>query len=396
MDKLIANDWRRQGDAPYERARILRHDVHPEGLDVERVRFLEGGPLQLTSAGATLTVIGGGGSLLLAGSAQPPLRLEAGVHVYVPPGAASRFEADAATELVLVTVPSAERARGDALLVRDELFLAACASGSHSLRWVLTPQYLSRRVFLHHDRALLSRSGDPVSWFHTTMFDVSGLPPNADGESVFKMSYNSKTEINVCHDVVGEARVRMARHPYAGADQAWDPWCPLDGQSSYHLNEAADGPEVESFLDELSKTRRTLRNKHEVRIADGHVSLFCLFDPAPTGIERHRPGEYSDYEPLAQVIGRSDYETYRREIELYDAMVDTLSLARARGELEAQRRTPLWELYERGRDAQIAIEGRLCETLHAEGAGRDRVLERWMRATAATAVGGPVSSSRNG
>jgi hypothetical protein len=44
------------------------------------------------------------------------------------------------------------------------------------LRWVITPQYLSRRIFLHHDPTLLSKSGHPVSWFHTTMFDVAGLP----------------------------------------------------------------------------------------------------------------------------------------------------------------------------------------------------------------------------
>ena len=51
------------------------------------------------------------------------------------------------------------------------------------------------------------------------------------------------------------------------------------------------------------KTLQYFRNKHEVHIVDGHVTLFCIFDPAPTGIERHRPGEYSDYEPLSQVLG---------------------------------------------------------------------------------------------
>jgi len=50
-----------------------------------------------------------------------------------------------------------------------------------------------------------------------------------DGESVFKMAYNSRTEINVCFDVAGDARVRMAEHPpvEAGVDgsrQVGGPW----------------------------------------------------------------------------------------------------------------------------------------------------------------------------
>src|SRR5204863_9462523 len=100
-----------------------------------------------------------------------------------------------------------DQARGERLLLRDEKFIAACATRSQTLRWTLTPQYLSRRIFLHHAPILLSKSGHPVSWFHTTMFDVAGLPPNQDGEPVFKMSYNSRTEFNVCYDVEGEARV---------------------------------------------------------------------------------------------------------------------------------------------------------------------------------------------
>jgi hypothetical protein len=39
------------------------------------------------------------------------------------------------------------------------------------------------------------------------MFDVAGLPKNEEGDSVFKMSYNSRTEFNVCYDVKGKAKV---------------------------------------------------------------------------------------------------------------------------------------------------------------------------------------------
>src|SRR5262249_18756391 len=151
---------------------------------------------------------------------------------------------------------SASQARGRNLLLRDETFLAACAAGSQSLRWVLTPQYLSRRVFLHHDPILLSKSGNPVSWFHTTMFDVIGLPNNDEGEPVFKMSYNSRTEFNVIYDVEGEARVRFARHPYRSAGQVWEPWQPIDGDTTYHLNEAAGGPDEECEIDEATHARR--------------------------------------------------------------------------------------------------------------------------------------------
>lgn len=211
------------------------------------------------------------------------------------------------------------------------------------------------------------------------MFDVAGLPENQDGEPVFKMSYNSRTECNVCYDVEGTARVRMARHPYHNAPQVWDPWYTLDGESTYHLNEAAGSADEEIYFDEVTQTQQSFRNRHEVYIADGHVSLFCIFDPAPTGIENHRPGEYSDYEPLQKVVGTKTYEIHQREMAKFDEMVDSLSLAKARGDLDALIGTPVWELYLKGRAAQAAIESELRKTLLSEGLGRNRVLERWMQ-----------------
>lgn len=207
------------------------------------------------------------------------------------------------------------------------------------------------------------------------MFDVNGLPENEDGEPVFKMSYNSRTEFNVCYDVKGDARVRMAKHPYAQAGQSWGPWFRLDGDSTYHLNEGAGSPEEELRIDEGTGARRFLRNKHEVYISGGHVTLFCLFDPAPTGIERHRPGEYSDYESMEQVLGTKAYETHRRELTRFDEMVDRLSLAKAQGTLEAHRRSSSWELYAQGRKAQDAIESELAKTLD----GRMKVVLPWMQ-----------------
>lgn len=375
MDKIITNEWRRDGREFVEHARILSATYHPEGLDLERLRFVDAGRLEIVAGrGHLLSVIAGGGTLSVDGE---PLRVRAGVHVYLPPQMCAVLDAVAGTQLVTVSA-TPPQARGARLLVRDEQFLAACACEEQPLRWILTPQYLSRRIFLHHDQALCSRAGHPVSWFHTTMFDVTGLPRNEDGEPVFKMSYNSRTEVNVCYEVAGRARVRMAHHPYRSSDQRWDRWLPLDGESSYHLNEAAGGPEEEWRLDEATRTRACFRNKHEVSIVDGHVSLFCLFDPAPTGVERHRPGEYSDYQPLDEIIGTASYERHRREIAAYDEMVERLSLARARDELHLHEATPLWQLYRRGRAAQAAIEAELARTLRAEGAGRERVIARWM------------------
>jgi hypothetical protein len=380
MEKVIKNDWHCESGEPFARAQILRHEIHPEGLDVDRLRFFKAGCLTPRSnAGHVISVLRGSGRLHLAGDIKQTLHLEAGVHLYLPPGLEIILDAEPGTELLRVSSPAASQARGKKILLRNEAFLAACAVGSQSLRWILTPQYLSRRIFLHHDPILLSKSGHPVSWFRTTMFDVAGLPRNEDGEPVFKMSYNSRTEANFCYEVKGNARVRTAQHPYRAGEQLWGPWLALDGDSTYHLNEAADGPEEECRMDEATQTWQTFRNKHEVHIIDGHVSLFCLFDPAPTGVERHRPGEYSDYEPLAQVLGTKLYETYAREIARYDEMVDQLSLARAMGKLNTLHETPIWELYLRGREAQTAIEAGLAKTLAAEGNGRQRVLARWMQ-----------------
>jgi hypothetical protein len=380
MPKIIRNDWRREPGEPFASAHILSHEIHPEGLDVDRIRFFEAGKLApKTNVGHIVSVLRGTAGLRVTASSPQHLHLVAGVHLYLPPGLECVLEADQGTELLRVSTASASQARGRWLLLRDETFLAACASENQSLRWVLTPQYLSRRIFLHHDPIILSKSGNPVSWFRTTMFDVSGLPANEDGEPVFKMSYNSRTEFNVCYDVNGTASVRMAKHPYKNAKQLWGPWLTLDGDSTYHLNETADnhpeghrnGGEVQAFP--------YGRNKHEVKIIDGYVTLFCLFDPAPTGIERHRPGEYSDYEPLSQVVGTRRYETQQREIGKYDEMVDRLSLSKAMRALGTLHGTPTWALYLRGRQAQADIESELARSLAAAVNGRERVIAPWMQ-----------------
>jgi hypothetical protein len=380
MQKLIKNQWHREFGEAFQRTKILSHKIHPEGLDVDRIRFLEAGGFTPTSSvGHLISVFRGNGKLYVANDSRSPFLLEAGVHLYLPPGLETSLDLDPGTELMQVSTASASQARGKHLLLRDETFLAACAAGPQSLRWAFTSQYLSRRVFLHHDPILLSSSGNPVSWFRTTMFDVAGLPENQDGEPVFKMSYNSRTEVNVCCDVKGITRVRMAQHPYKQEHQLWGPWLPLDSDSTYHLNEAAGSPEEECYIDEATKSLRFFRNKHEAYIVDGYVTLFCMFDPAPTGVENHRPGEYSDYEPLSQVLGSVQYETHQREIAQFDEMVDQLSLAKATGTLSQFHGTPVWNRYVRGLEAQVAIEAELAKRLVFEGHGREVILARWMQ-----------------
>lgn len=378
LPNVIRNDWRPLDGGPVAVARILDHRTSPEGVDVERFRFAEAGSMTLdTSVGHLVSVLAEGLTLSSDHDPGPPLQLSVTSHAFIPPGWAARIEAPAGAEILRVAGASPAQARGTRLIVRDELFLAACATTSQALRWILTSQYLSRRIFLHHDATLLSKSGAPVSWYRTTMFDVAGLPPNQEGEPVFRMAYNSRTEFNVCYRVSGDARVRMAEHPYRDVDQAWGPWLPLDGESTYHVNEAAHDVEEETWVDGVTGRPRTARNKHEVLIAGGEVTLFCMFDPAPTGIERHRPGAYSDYEPLAEIVDTERYRAYARDLVRFDEMVDKLSMAQARGELDAVRESALWERYAEGRRAQVAHETALLDALAAEGEGRDRIVAPW-------------------
>ncbi len=313
--RVIRNQWTPDASGAFERAHILDRDVHPEGLDVVRVRFSSEATARFEGDAHLVSLLRGTARVAdCAMDATTHLSIVGDVELAGRPG----------TEAIVVTGRAPEgRAK---LVVRQERFMRAALDDTGPLRWILTPQYLSRRVFLHHDAALLSKSGAPVSWFRTTMFDTTGLPPNDDGESVFRMSYNHRTEPNFCYDVTGHARVRFALHPYDDAAQRFGPWIDLDGETTYHLSEARGGPEVEH------RDGRPLRNRHEVANAGGATTLYCLFDPAPTGVEQHRPGTYSEYGPLDTVLGTERYEATLKRFAEVDAMIDRLSLAAARGE----------------------------------------------------------------
>lgn len=353
MRHILRNEWVLSKELPIERALILSRDTGPEGLDVERVRFHDAAGVALDPHSAHLLGVIRGRAILDAPSTGP-LAIERGCHVFVPIGERATLRGEAGFE---VAHAWGTNARGTEVLLRDEEFVRACADSGQPLRWILTPQYLSRRIFLHHDKTLLSKRGHPVSWFHTTMFDVAGLPPNDEGEPVFKMAYASRTEFNVCYDVTGRARFRVA----VDGASAWSPWQTLDSETTYHL------PEVP-----VSDGR--IRNKHEISAVGGHVTLFCCFDPAPTGVEKHRPGEYSDYEPYEVVAARPEHALHKERIGPYDAMIDRLSLAKARGKLGSTKDDALWKLFRAGRETQRRIEETIVSGSSPE---RASVIVKW-------------------
>ena len=327
-----------------------------------------------TSIGGHFVSIIAGETTLDGVDAEKPLKLGKGSHAYIPAGREAVLEADSGAEFVIASSPTEAQAPGERLLVRDEQFLAACSVGTGSMRWVLTPQYLSRRVILHHDRLLLSKTGQPVSWFHTTMFDTDGLPPNNVGESTFKMSYSYQTESNVCYKVTGRAAVRMAKPPYRPHYQRWNPWISLDQQTNYRLDETY--VRLTRMMGANDRSRFSIRNKHEIWIADGHVSLFCLFDPAPTGFERHEVGKYSEYGSPYDMLETEKYKEYLKLINPLDRMVDTLSLAKAEGRNDLDR-LPEWRIYERGIAFQHTHERSLLDRILADRSGRDQILKQW-------------------
>ena len=365
MNSRIQNRWRDQ-EPGVEVASILHHESCPEGLDFVRARFSQATAYELPlDHGALVSVLAG--KCILSTVEHSELHLESGTHLYLPPQSRARFHAEPGAELLHACAPSPARARGRRLLIRNDVFLRGCAATGHALRWILTPQYLSRRAFLHHDETLLSPRGEPLSWFHTTMFDAQGLPTNDEGIPVFKMSYNYRTEPNVCYDVQGKAWVRVAKHPYA-SEQLWGPWQELTSESSYHLCE-------DEADQEWTKNGLPRRNKHEVHIEHGYVSLICMHNPGCTGSERHSSGEYSEYGDIEKVVGTPEHREHLARIAPFDEMVNALSLAGAQG--VDPTTLALWSRYQDGLSSQRSLENQLLERLRAEGHGREGILVPW-------------------
>jgi hypothetical protein len=219
----------------------------------------------------------------------------------------------------------------------------------------------------------MSKSGTPISWFHTTMFDVEGLPKNQDGNSVFKMSYNNNTEPNVCYDVKGDAYVRFAKHPYN--NQQWSQWYKLDQDTTYYLDETIEFAE---WVD-LKGEKHPLRNKHEISIDNnGYVSLYCIFDPAVTGVEKHSVGEYSQYPFLREILGSDDYAQYQQQTQEYDQMINNLSLLQAKN--LNYKDSQYWHKYQQGKKSQHDYEKSLYKSLSEQKTNRENVIANWINA----------------
>ena len=82
---------------------------------------------------------------------------------------------------------------------------------------------------------------------------------------------------------------------------------------------------------------------------------------------------------MSQVVGTELYDRHEREAAKYDEMVERLSLAKAEGALESLRGTVVWDVYQRGREAQASIESDLARSLAAQAAGRNYIIARWMQ-----------------
>lgn len=366
-NKIIADDWREFGRG-IRISGVVDRNSGCEGIDVCRYHAEEGAALDLAAdCGHILSVLKGT-ALLLLGNDGTKLHVSAGTHLYVPPAAAASLQFAEPSFVIHAAAPD-DRALGARLLVHNERYLAAT-------RFVLTPQYLSRRAFLHRDHTLVSTNGDRVAWFHTTMFDTLGLPGNSEGKPVFKMSYDHQSEVNVVYDVKDGAAVRFARHPYREpGQQSWSDWQALDGSTTYHLNEASDGPEIERHADPQTGRERVLRNRHEIYIAPGgHVSLCCMFDPGPTGLETHQPGEYSSYAPVSDTIGTTAYRDFLAAVAAADDMVGALSLAEALNGGVPDRSSPQWADYEELLAGAVQAEERV---IRESGRDREEIMARW-------------------
>ena len=112
LPNVIRNAWRADPRGPVEVARILDHRTSPEGLDVERIRFLERGSVRIDpNMGDFLSVISGPIVLRHDRDGGEALHLADTTHAYVPPDWPVWVDAQAGAEIVLVSGASSGQAR---------------------------------------------------------------------------------------------------------------------------------------------------------------------------------------------------------------------------------------------------------------------------------------------
>ena len=123
QERLETNIWR----AASATAQILKHEVHPEGFDVDRIRFFDAGRLALRAdVGHIISIFRGKARLYLAPSTKGNLsNLRAGIHLYLPPGPETARGGVGDGTPARVKHIGLAGSREPTSIVRDEDFLAA-------------------------------------------------------------------------------------------------------------------------------------------------------------------------------------------------------------------------------------------------------------------------------
>lgn len=390
-DNLINTNNLNNDAYTVELFKIMDKNTDIFGVDTIRVKIPSNKKFKLNnSEGHIITVIYGKGVLKI-NSISDTLTTEKGSHMFIPLNENAEFESKSEDFELVVLSASKENVTGKKFLIKNNLFLKISTSEDTLLRWITTPQYLSRRVFLHHESTLVSKIGFPVSWNNTTMFDCTGLPLNDVGLPVFRMSYNNNTEINCCYDVPITSKVRYAKHPYKTntnntdnnnntVKQEWSDWADIDSNTTYSLVETAEQAEIITETLEITETKdkdngiskdnnnsstttvtKAHRNKHEIFIPEkSYVSLCCMFDPGITGIEKHIKGQYSDYVPVSETIKTQSYKDYLQILTQVDIMIESLSLDYALG--KDIKKNEYYEAFKNGLEKQKEIENQLMLT----------------------------------
>lgn len=321
MPRIFRPGWEADEGAYVEKWSILDASTSCEGLGLARYRWNKPRSIDVADYGCIISVFKGCGFIHLVDSngQKGQLFLSTFVHAYVPPCNVRFQGVEAGTEIVCLSAPTTALAQGTELIIRNEELMKIEMASLPTSRWSKMATYTSRRLFLHHDKTLLSRNGHPVSWQRTS---------SSGSGTLSKMSYNHHTEVNLVYEVQGDVRVRTAMHPYAR--DIWSEWHLLDGNCCYYLDETK--PMAEQGVDAFGR-RTEQRNKHELDFEHGNFSLFCMFDPGLGGTEAHvDTAGFSSYECFSEVRDSHKYQQFIDDVMKADAIADVKSLRRAQEE----------------------------------------------------------------
>lgn len=318
MPHIYRPEWEADEAECVQKWSILDATTSCEGLSLARYRWNKSRSIEVANYGCIISVFKGSGFIHLVDSngQKGQLFLSTFVHAYIPPCNVRFQGVENGTEIACLSAPTTALAQGKELIIRNEEIMANKFSKSGMSRWTKVELYTSRRLFLHHDKTLISKNGHPISWNRTSF--------STDTDILLKLSYNNHTEFNMIYDLDGDVRVRTAMHPYPR--EIWSEWHMLDGSCCYYLDETE--PMAEQQLDIFGRAAN-LRNKHELHFSKGHCSLFCMFDPGLAGTETHDTGSFSAYDKFSDIQNSEKYRQFLDDVLKTDAIADTESLRKA-------------------------------------------------------------------